>query len=169
MAMGRDAAPCFDGLVPVSDGYASLSVEQAFTWRDCLPHVGPGAWYMVAFRSIRRPDADEARLTAYDDWAHEEAMHAPGFVHYFKGPAAADGSCMSFCLWASRVEARTASGGPQHVAAATLAHEMYERYDLEFLRVARSAIDFTFEPWDAEPDPSLVGSALAFTPGLASS
>jgi hypothetical protein len=124
---------------------------------------------MVAFRSIRRAGADEARLTAYDDWAHEEAMHAPGFVHYFKGPAAADGGCMSFCLWSSRAEARAASGRPHHVAAATLAHEMYERYDLEFLRVAHSADSgFTFEPWDAEPDPSPAGAMPGFAPGFAS-
>ncbi len=168
MAMGRDAAPCFDRLLPVSDQYASLPVERAFTWTDCLPFVGPGEWYMVAFRSVRRPDADEARLTAYDDWAHEEAMKAPGFLHYFKGPAAADGACMSFCLWASRAEARAASGRPQHVAAATLAHEMYERYDLEFVRVRRDSRDaFAFEAWDAAPDPAPVPLVTGFVPGLA--
>ena len=70
---------------------------------------------MVAFRSIRRPGVDEARLTAYDDWAHAEAMDAPGFVHYFKGPTDRDGRCMSFCLWDSRAEARAAAGRPAHM------------------------------------------------------
>ena len=76
----------------------------------------PGEWYMVAFRSTRRPDVDEARLTAHDDWAHAEAMEAPGFVHYFKGPTQDDGQCMSFCLWDSRAEARAAAGRPAHTA-----------------------------------------------------
>jgi hypothetical protein len=170
MAMGRHAAPCFDRLVPVSGRYAHLPVAQAFTWAACLPEVGPGEWYMVAFRSVRRPGADEARLTAYDDWAHEEAMQAPGFVHYFKGPAEPDGGCMSFCLWASRADARASAGGPRHVAAAMLAHEMYERYDLEFLRVQCSEPGaFTFEPWDADPapEPSIApaGFAPSFAPG----
>ena len=72
----------------------------------------PGEWYMVAFRSDAPAGVDEARLTAYDDWAHTEAMTAPGFVHYFKGPTTADGRCMSFCLWDSRAEARAACRTP---------------------------------------------------------
>ena len=40
---------------PVSDRYAHLPVELAFTWADCLDSVGPGEWYMVAFRSVRTP------------------------------------------------------------------------------------------------------------------
>ena len=66
--------PNFDQVAPVSDRYASLSVADAFTWEACADEVGPGEWYMVAFRSLRRVDADEMRLTAYDDWAHAEAM-----------------------------------------------------------------------------------------------
>ena len=84
--MGHPSRPCFDRLLPVSDRYAGLPVAEAFTWDACADEVEPGEWYMVAFRSTRRPDADEARLRAYDDWAHAEAMEASGFVHYFKGP-----------------------------------------------------------------------------------
>jgi hypothetical protein len=139
----------FERLVPVSDRYATMPVEAAFAWQACLEDVDPGEWYMVAFRSIRRPDADEARLTAYDDWAHTEAMQAEGFVHYFKGPANALGECMSFCLWTSRAEARAASGRPAHVEAAALTFESYAQYRLEFHRVRRVAGQgFTFEPYD---------------------
>jgi len=153
----------FEALAPVSDRYASLPVGLAFTWSDCLDSVAPGQWYMVAFRSVRRPDADEARLRLYDDWAHDEAMTAKGFVHYFKGPAAGDGTCLSFCLWSDRAAARAAAGGPRHAEAASLALEMYARYDLEFLRVTkRAGRPFTFEPYDAAPAPR-------FTPGFAHS
>ena len=139
----------FHQLVPISDRYATLPVSEAFTWDACLADVPPGDWYMVAFRSIRRPDADEARLTAYDEWAHTEAMQAPGFVHYLKGPADVHGRCMSFCLWTSRHEARAAAGRPAHVRAAALTFESYAHYSLEFHRVRRTAGgSFTFEPYD---------------------
>jgi hypothetical protein len=164
-----DALP---DLAPVSEAYARLPVAEAFNWQDAAGGLGDGEWYLVAFRSIRRPGADEARLNEYDEVAHQEAALAPGFVHYFKGPAEADGSCLSFCLWDSRAEARSASGGPAHVRAVTLLDEMYEQYALEFLRVRREAGGpLTFAPYDrpdaehsdpAVAEPSLDGPA----PGL---
>ena len=165
--MSPVSTPCFDRLVPVSDRYASLPVADAFDWAACTGEVDPGEWYMVAFRSIRRPGVDEARLTAYDDWAQDEAMGAPGFVHYFKGPTTADGRCMSFCLWDSRAEARAAAGRPAHIEAAALTHESYAEYSLEFHRVRRLTDDggFTFEPYDAIPGPPARGRST--TPRLA--
>ena len=139
-------------LTPVSDGYASRPVADAFDWSAAAEQLGTGEWYLVAFRSIRRAGADEARLTAFDDRAHAEAESSPGFVHYFKGPAGPDGSCLSFCLWTSRAEARAAAGRPDHVQAVTLIAEMYEYYTLEFLRVTgRSGQPLRFEPYDAVP------------------
>jgi len=151
----------FDRLVPVSDRYATLAVEAAFTWDECAADVDPGEWYMVAFRSIRRAEVDETRLMTHDEWAHSEAMGAVGFVHYFKGPTQPDGRCMSFCLWDSRAEARAAAGRPAHREAAALTHEAYAEYTLEFHRVRRlDAGGFSFEPYDAartslliEPEP----------------
>jgi hypothetical protein len=139
----------FERLSPVSDRYAILPVADAFTWQACEPDVQPGEWYMVAFRSIRRGGVDEDRLTTHDDWAHAEAMDAPGFVHYFKGPTQPDGRCMSFCLWDSRVEARAAAARPAHVEAAALTHDAYAEYTLEFHRVVRLAHGgFSFEVYD---------------------
>jgi hypothetical protein len=127
---------------------------------------------MVAFRSVRRAGVDEERLTAYDDWAHHEAMQAPGFVHYFKGPTTADGWCMSFCLWDSRAEARASAGRPAHAQAAALTHEAYATYTLEFHRVRR-IVDggFTFEPYDAPPGRAASASRRRnpLTPNLAPS
>jgi hypothetical protein len=147
--MSLPSHPSFDRLAPASDRYATLPVAEAFTWEACEPDVGPGAWYMVTFRSIRRDDVDEERLTAHDDWAHAEAMDAPGFVHYFKGPTQSDGRCMSFCLWDSRAEARAAAGRPAHSQAAALTHQAYAEYTLEFHRVERLAEGgFAFEVYD---------------------
>jgi len=141
-------------LEPVSDAYATLPVASAFDWTDAARQLGEGEWYLVAFRSIRRADADEIRLTEFDDRAHREAESAPGFVHYFKGPAASDGSCLSFCLWTGRAEARTAAGRPNHVEAVSVIDEMYEAYTLEFVRVTgRAGMALTFEPWGAAPAP----------------
>lgn len=149
MSMNAGSRTPFGRLAPVSDRYALLPVAEAFSWDDCVPDVAPGEWYMVAFRSIRRIDADEARLTANDDWAHTEAMQAPGYVHYFKGPANDRGECLSFCLWTSRLEARAAAGRPAHAQAAALTFEAYAQYSLEFHRVRRLEVGgFTFEPYD---------------------
>lgn len=137
-------------LGPISDAYATLPVADAFDWSDAAHEFGDGDWYLVAFRSVRRPGADETRLTAYDDRAHLEAESAPGFVHYFKGPAGPDGSCLSFCLWTSRAEARAAAGRAHHTEAVSVVTEMYERYTLEFLRVTgRSGQPLRFESYDA--------------------
>ena len=151
-ADAADAMDAFHALAPVSDRYAALPIAAAFDWTDVARQLGQGEWYLVAFRSIRRADADETRLAAFDDRAHHEAQSAPGFVHYFKGPAAHDRSCLSFCLWTSRAEARSAAGRPNHVEAVSVIEEMYEAYTLEFLRVTgRVGMPLTFESWDAAP------------------
>ena len=139
-------------LGPVSERYAVLPIADAFNWQASTAELGDGEWYLVAFRSVRRADADEERLTLFDELAHQEAMSSPGFVHYFKGPRAVDGSCLSFCLWNSRADARAASSRPDHVRAVSLIDEMYESYTLEFHRVARrDGGALTFEPYDPVP------------------
>lgn len=139
-------------LAPVSAGYASLPIQDAFNWQEASTELGDGDWYLVAFRSIRRAGADEERLTLFDELAHQEAATSPGFVHYFKGPQATDGSCLSFCLWDSRADARAASGRPDHVRAVSLIDEMYESYTLEFHRVTRAAGGpLAFAPYDLAP------------------
>jgi len=139
-------------LGPVSERYAVLPIAEAFNWQESTAELGDGEWCLVAFRSVRRAAADEERLTLFDELAHQEAMSSPGFVHYFKGPRAVDRSCLSFCLWNSRADARAASGRPDHVRAVSLIDEMYESYTLEFHRVARrDGGPLTIEPYDAVP------------------
>jgi hypothetical protein len=146
-----DALPA---LAPVSEAYATLPIADAFNWTDASATLGDGEWYLVAFRSVRKADADEARLTEYDERAHVEAAASAGFVHYYKGPAAADGTCLSFCLWQTRADARAAAGRPDHVRAVSLIAEMYDRYSLEFHRVTRVVGGpLAFEPYDREPTP----------------
>jgi hypothetical protein len=138
---------------PVSDAYASLPIGQAFDWSGVAEALGPGEWYLVAFRSMRRADVDEATLASADHRAEIEAASSPGFVHYLDGPRASDGSCMSFCIWESRTLAREAAGRPDHARAAALAGRMYERYTLEFhrLRSHGAGRPLEFEPYDPVP------------------
>ncbi len=144
-------------LAPLSDAYATMPVADAFDWTAAGEALGTGEWYMVAFRSVRRPDADERMLTEYDERAHAEAADSAGYLHYFKGPLATDGTCLSFCIWTSRAEARAAAGRPLHAEAAGLVAEMYEHYTLEFLRLRREAGGpLSFEPYDA-PVPAAAG------------
>jgi len=153
-------------LTPVSERYATLPVADAFDWRAAGRELGDGEWYLVVFRSVRRADADEARLTWYDDRAHTEASAADGFVHYFKGPAATDGTCLSFCLWTSRAEARAAAGRPDHVEAVSLIREMYESYTLEFLQVTGRDGALAFDPYDAPSvAPAMLDAPLDPTTG----
>ena len=161
-----------DALAPVTADYASSPVADAFDWTAAGEALGTGEWYMVAFRSTRRAGADEAKLSMYDEFAHQEAATAPGFVHYFKGPMGPDGSCLSFCLWQDRADARSAAAQPAHVEAVGLLDEMYESYRLEFLRVRRvhDRASLEFEPWFAAPpvhdEPAVDGGHLPeFQPG----
>jgi hypothetical protein len=154
-------------LAPVSERYASLPVPDAFNWADASSELGDGDWYLVAFRSMRKPGADEERLTAYDEAAHREAAAANGFIHYFKGPAGPDGSCLSFCLWQTRADARAAAGRPDHVRAVSLIDEMYASYTLEFLRVSREAGGpLAFEPYDGAPVHGAAEHVHVVGPGL---
>ena len=158
----------FADLVPVAEDYATLPVGEAFTWAPVAKALDAGVWYMVAFRSIQKADANKERLTQYDDWAHEEATGAPGFVHYFKGPLAGDRSCLSFCLWNSRAEARAAAARPAHRDAVTLIAEAYDAYALEFLTVRKRAgsAALEFEPYDFVADTGGTQASRPATLGL---
>ncbi len=79
----------FADLAPVADNYAVLPVGEAFNWAPVASLIEPGEWYMVAFRSIVRADADQERLRQYDDWAHEEAVGRQGLHSLLQGPAGA--------------------------------------------------------------------------------
>ncbi len=153
--MDASSRPDFTQLVPASHDYACQPVSRAFTWSAIVAPDQAGEWYLVAFRSTRRAGADEDQLRRLDDLAHDEAGRAPGFVHYFKGPATERGECLSFCLWDSRRHARAAAGRPDHARAATIVHEAYDSYTLEFQRVRkrRGAQGFEFEAYDRPPRP----------------
>ncbi len=148
--------PAFERLTQALGPYATMPIAEAFDWASCADGADAGEWYLVCFRSIRQPGADEERLQALDDRAHLEASTAPGFVHYFKGQTTERGECLSFCLWDSRALARSAAGRPAHGQASATVCELYASYALEFYRLRKRAgsRSFEFEPYDRPIAPS---------------
>jgi hypothetical protein len=152
--MDHVSRPGFERLAPAPGPYATMPIGEAFDWASCATDVDAGEWYLVCFRSVRQPDADERLLETLDDAAHLEASSADGFVHYFKGATTERGECLSFCLWDSRAHARAAAGRPAHALASAIVGEMYASYTLEFYRVRKTTGGaFEFEAYDRPVTP----------------
>lgn len=152
--MNLVSRPAFERLAPTPGLYATMPIAEAFDWAALADGVDAGEWYLVCFRSVRQPDADEDLLETLDTAAHLEASSATGFVHYYKGATTEGGECLSFCLWDSRAHAREAAGRPGHAIASAIVGEMYASYRLEFYRVRKqSGGTFEFEPYDRPPEP----------------
>lgn len=129
--VSASSSATFSRLEPYAPDYATLPLLEGFNWQEQLAGSDPGQWYVVAFRSVRCPDADDAALTAADDLAHEEAARHPGFLHYFKGTCTAHGECLSFCVWQRREDAQEAGRQQGHRTAMQLTASMYQSYRLE--------------------------------------
>lgn len=131
--------------VPVCPDYMIQPIDQGFNWGESLQAMDSGAWYLVAFRSKHRADADEALLTALDNAASQSARDLPGFLHYFIGTPLHSGECLSFCLWNSQQEAVFASAQPAHRAAVMGGLPFYEYYTLERYNIFKQGSRITFE------------------------
>ena len=130
---------------PRHPGYATLSIEDGFDWSSlscCLFE----RLYLVAFRSLRRPDVDLDLLSEHDDRAYEEALESGGLLRYFKGHANERGECLSFCLWATREQARQAADAASHRSAVGTTAQMYLSYSLERYWIQKSREELVFEP-----------------------
>jgi hypothetical protein len=118
-------------LSPIHPNHATLPIDEGFNWSSCLTGVPFSQLYLVVFRSVRRTTADLELLKKHDDKAYAEALEAGGLLRYFRGSMNERRECLSFCLWESREQARKASAGTSHRAAAGIMAKMYESYSLE--------------------------------------
>ena len=118
-------------LSPIDPDYATLPIEEGFTWSSCLDEACFDRLYVVVFRSVRRTSANLDLLREYDDRAYADAEGAGGLLFYFKGVVNERRECLSFCLWESRDQARRAASGASHREAAVITAEMYESYTIE--------------------------------------
>ena len=130
---------------PRHPDYATLSIEDGFDWSSlscCLFE----RLYLVAFRSLRRPDVDLDLLSEHDDRAYEEALESGGLLRYFKGHANERGECLSFCLWETREQARQAADAASHRSAIGATAQMYLSYSLERYWMRKVGENLVFEP-----------------------
>jgi hypothetical protein len=130
---------------PRHPDYATLSIEDGFDWSSlscCLFE----RLYLVAFRSLRRPDVDLDLLSEHDDRAYEEALESGGLLRYFKGHANEWGECLSFCLWETREQARQAADAASHRSAVGTTAQMYLSYSLERYWIRKVGSKLVFEP-----------------------
>ncbi|CAG8766572.1 2307_t:CDS:2, partial [Ambispora leptoticha] len=103
--------------------YTRVSIEEAFNWNEVaisIPNV-EGEWYIVAFRSIRRADADSVALYEADYKAHNEAKLNGGLLKYWYGNLNESRECLAMCIWLNRDYARAANRKPHHIEAMSLA------------------------------------------------
>lgn len=127
----------FAGLVALRPDYAVMPIEQAFNWGECLATVEAGEWYVVAFRSVRRPESDDSMLEEFDRRAFAEASRHSGLLCYFVGELDDERRCLSMCVWEDRTRAGEAAMLPDHTAAIAIAGATYTSYVLERYRLTK--------------------------------
>jgi hypothetical protein len=130
---------------PRHSDYATLSIEDGFDWSS-LSRCSFESLYLVAFRSVRRPEANPDLLRYHDDRAYEEALASGGLLRYFKGQANDRGECLSFCLWETREQARQAADAASHRSATGISAQMYLSYALERYWIQKTGEMLAFEP-----------------------
>ncbi|KAJ3184267.1 hypothetical protein HDU87_005114 [Geranomyces variabilis] len=144
-AQDKALATALRSLYPTTPHYRTAPLITSFNWADVaklLPADNndndndndtqlSSTWYIVAFRSVRRADANSTLLYNADAAAHEEARNSGGILSYWYGELAADRRCLAMCVWASRDWALRATGKKAHLKAMRLAGRMYESYTLE--------------------------------------
>ncbi|CAG8537058.1 4749_t:CDS:2 [Ambispora gerdemannii] len=131
----------------ITTDYLRVPIEEAFNWNELamsIPDV-KGEWYVVAFRSIRRADADDIALYEADSRAHEEAKLNGGLLKYCYSGLNERRECLAMCVWLNRDYARAANGKPHHIAAMSLASKMYDTYALERYRLLKSNGELFFK------------------------
>ena len=129
---------------PRHPDYATLPIQNGFDWSS-LSGCSFDRLYLVAFRSVRRPDADLVLLREHDDRAYEEALRSGGLLRYFKGHANDRNECLSFCLWETRDQARNAAGAASHRSATDITARMYLSYVIDRYWLKSTGEELTFE------------------------
>ncbi|KAI7882605.1 hypothetical protein K492DRAFT_206059 [Lichtheimia hyalospora FSU 10163] len=132
----------------ITNDYVHVAVQDAFNWNEVANLLGEeseGDWFIVAFRSVRKADADSKALYDADARAHREAIHSGGLLQYWYGDLNEHRECLAMCIWVNRDYALKATKKPLHLEAARLAGIMYESYQLERYRLIKNAGETTFE------------------------
>jgi hypothetical protein len=143
--LGADLYEACLQISPRHSDYAAVTIEDGFNWSALSPCFFDRL-YLVAFRSVWKPEADLDFLREHDDRAFEEALASGGLLRYFKGQANERGECLSFCLWETREQARQAADAASHRSAAGVSAQMYLSYSLERYWLKKVEENLVFEP-----------------------
>ncbi|ORY93637.1 hypothetical protein BCR43DRAFT_497281 [Syncephalastrum racemosum] len=131
----------------ITGDYAKAPLADVFNWDEVAGRLGPnteGDWFIVAFRSVRRADANHQLLFEADAQAQQEAIQSGGLLKYWYGDLNQHRECLAMCIWINRDYALQATRKPLHHQAAKLAREMYDTYDLERYSLVKRAGETKF-------------------------
>lgn len=133
-------------LQPVDEHYATRPYDVAFNWPTVVKQLGSLArsgdykweshfFYIVVFRSQLPPTTDRTKLGELDEKSHVEANKGGGLLKYWFGIPNAEGRNLATCVWRDFKDARPASSGEGHKAAARATIQMYTEWKIERLRL----------------------------------
>ncbi|KAI8143262.1 hypothetical protein BJV82DRAFT_515429 [Fennellomyces sp. T-0311] len=131
----------------ITDDYVHVPLQDAFNWDETAKRLGvdaEGDWFIVAFRSVRKADADHALLFEADARAQQEAINSGGLLKYWYGDLNEHRECLAMCIWVNREYALKATRKPLHLQAARLAAQMYDSYQLERYSLVKRAGETVF-------------------------
>jgi hypothetical protein len=126
-------------------GHAGLETPAAFDWASLAAPLRDRDYYLVVFRSHRRPGADSRGLWREDKLAFAEAIASGGLLHYHQGLLDRRRRSISFCLWENEEQAAAAVRLPTHRLASTLAAGAYSSYVIERWGLRKSAVGVALE------------------------
>ncbi|KAI6195115.1 hypothetical protein M3Y96_01196600 [Aphelenchoides besseyi] len=132
----------------VTRDYFHMPIETTFNWDEVADRLGideKGDWFIVAFRSVRKPSADTQALYNADALAHQEAIESGGLLKYWYGTLNELRQCLAMCIWSNRQFARAATVKPLHIQAVSLTRQMYESYTLERYRLIKHKGEAKFQ------------------------
>ncbi|KAL4779514.1 hypothetical protein BJX76DRAFT_76523 [Aspergillus varians] len=147
-------------LTPIRPDYATAPYTESFNWSSVIETLHDIAsksnqpwtrrsFYVVAFRSVLRADANGDRLSLLDERSHAEAVASGGLLKYWFGAKNERRENLATCVWRSREDARAGGTGPWHAQARGAAREMYESIVFTTLElvVGEEVGDWEFKAW----------------------
>ncbi|KAL2872086.1 uncharacterized protein BJX67DRAFT_376930 [Aspergillus lucknowensis] len=147
-------------LAPIRTDYATAPYLESFNWPAVFAKVHELAraeehrwtrqsFYVVAFRSILRADANGDRLHLLDERSHAEAVQSGGLLKYWFGVKNERRENLATCVWRSREDARAGGTGPWHAQARGAARELYEKIEFTTLElvIGEDVGDWEFKAW----------------------
>ncbi|KAL4930182.1 uncharacterized protein BDV17DRAFT_260095 [Aspergillus undulatus] len=120
----------------------SLASQESVKWKRT-------SFYVVAFRSILRANADGDRLHLLDERSHAEAVKSGGLLKYWFGSKNERRENLATCVWRNREDAKAGGTGPWHAQARGAARTMYEKIEFTTMELVLGVGvgEYVFRAW----------------------